>query len=72
MSAFQAEKFQSPELRALLKQMDKERQTFDERLRTVQVNVIEVKIAAHNVMQCARAIAVYSDGALAREGGALQ
>jgi hypothetical protein len=54
---------QSPELRALLTQMAKESETFDARLRALQDNIIEVKIAARNVMQCARAVAVMADGA---------
>ncbi|MDP3554858.1 hypothetical protein [Methylocystis sp.] len=53
---------QSPELRALLTQMAKESETFDARLRALQDNVIEVRIAARNVMQCARAVAVMADG----------
>jgi hypothetical protein len=52
---------QSPELRALLTQMAKESETFDQRLLALQDNIIEVRIASRNVMQCARAIACMAD-----------
>jgi hypothetical protein len=52
---------QSPELRALLTQMEQERQVFDARLLALQDCVIEVRIAAQGVIQCARAVAVMAD-----------